>query len=60
VTVPVGLCAAASTINLMLALRDSAVTNGQRRPGAKIAAKKKSGRRALENPKPAAPRRKAG
>jgi DNA end-binding protein Ku len=51
---------AGATISLMLAPRDSAVASGQSRPSTKTAAKKKSGRRAPEKAKPAAPRRKAG
>ena len=51
---------AGATINLIQALRDSAVASGQRRPSSKAAAKKKPSRRAPENAKPSAPRRKAG
>jgi DNA end-binding protein Ku len=48
------------TVNLMQALRDSAATSGRSRPGAKTAAKKKSGKRGAVKARPAAPRRKAG
>jgi hypothetical protein len=51
---------AGATISLMQALRDSAVASGRSRPSSKAAPKKKSARRAPENAKPAAPRRKAG
>jgi DNA end-binding protein Ku len=47
------------TVNLMQALRDSAAAGGQKRPTGKVAAKKKTGRRAAAKAKPVTPRRKA-
>ena len=49
-----------ATVNLMQALRDSAAADGASRPSAKTATKKKTGGRAADKTRPAAPRRKAG
>jgi hypothetical protein len=44
----------------MQALRDSAAAGAPSRPDGKMAARKKTGRRAAAKAKPAPPRRKAG